>query len=354
MILIRMLLRAGVVPLALVTLLLAGGLAACSDDASAPEAGGDAAATPVPAADAGSTPARGAEATPTSAPGGNAASSPEAAADAFPITVAGSDGHELTLEERPTRIVSYSPGATETLFAIGAGDQVVAADEFSDYPDKTALLERVRYTDPDPERAIELEADLVILAGQQEAQVEQLRRLGLPVLFNRTPETVEGIFDSILLLGRATGHDEEATALIAEMQRRIEAVATRIADVERGPAVFYELTDDLYTASPDTFIGGMLHLLRAQNIANGATSPFPQLTTEAVIAADPQVILLADGEWVSVESVSARPGWAGVAAVADGRVYPVDPDLGNRPGPRIVEAIEGMARLFYPDLFPEP
>ncbi len=324
---IRMPRRTATAPLAILAL-LAAAVTACGGDAAEPAASAPAAAA-----------------------AGDAA--PEGVAAGFPVTIVGSDGHALTLDRPPTRIVSHSPGATESLFAIGAGPQVVAADEFSDYPPEVANLERVSYTDPDPERALALQPDLVILAEQQQQQVEQLRRLGLPVLYAREPESVEGVFDSILMLGLATGHEPEAEALVAEMQRRIGVVAARIADVERGPTVFYELTDDLYTAAPETFIGGMLRLLRAENVAAGAASPFPQLTAEAVLAADPQVVLLADGEWVSVESVAERPGWAGVAAVTSGRVYPIDPDLGNRPGPRIVDAIEQMARAIYPERFPE-
>ncbi|MDA0256727.1 MAG: ABC transporter substrate-binding protein, partial [Chloroflexi bacterium] len=290
---------------------------------------------------------------PSSAPTADAPPATEAVAAGFPVTIVGSDGHSITLDRAPTRIVSHSPGATESLFAIGAGEQVVATDEFSDYPPAVSSLERVSYTDPDPERALALAPDLVILAEQQQQQVEQFRQLGLPVLFAREPDSVEGVFDSILMLGRATGHEPAAQALVSDMQRRIGVVAARIADVERGPTVFYELTDDLYTAAPDTFIGGMLALLRAENVAAGAASPFPQLTAEAVLAADPQVVLLADGEWVSVESVAQRPGWAGVAAVTSGRIYPINPDLGNRPGPRIVDAIEQMARAIYPERFPE-
>ena len=229
----------------------------------------------------------------------------------------------------------------------------MAADEFSDYPPAVIHLERVSYTDPDPERTLALMPDLVIFAEQQQQQIEQFRRLGMPVLFAREPKTIDGVFDSILMLGRVTGHAPMAQTLVSDMQRRIDIVVTRVADMESSPTVFYELTDDLYTAGPETFIGGMLQLLHAENIAAGTTSPFPQLTAEAVLAADPQIILLADGEWVSIESVAQRPGWAGIAAVTNGRVHPINPDLGNRPGPRIVDAIEEMARVIYPERFPE-
>jgi iron complex transport system substrate-binding protein len=315
----RSVFRAATVPLLLITL----ALAACGDDS--PTAATD--SPPGPATDASA---------------------------AFPVTIAGSDGHELVLDSRPARIVSYSPGATEALFAIGAGEQVIAADEFSDFPSETARLERVSYANPDPERLLAVEPDLVILATRQNEQVEQLRGLGVPVLLANEPDSVEGVFEAITLLGTATGHEHEATALVEEMRGRFDAVAARIADVGDGPTVFYELSDDLYTVAPETFIGGMLGLLRAQNVAAGAVSPFPQLSSEAVIAANPDVILLADAEHgPNAESVSSRPGWSGIAAVAEGRIHSIDPDLVNRPGPRIAEGIEVMARLLYPDRFGE-
>jgi iron complex transport system substrate-binding protein len=270
-----------------------------------------------------------------------------------PLVVADSDGFEVEFAELPSRIISFSPGATEILFAIGAGDQVIAADQFSDFPAETADLEQVSYSAPDPERSLGLDPDLVIMATNQQESVEQFRGLGLVVLFNLEPDSVEGVLENISLLGKVTGHDEEAAALVDEMESRIEAVETALADVESGPRVFYELSDGLYTAAPQTFIGGYLSLLKASNVAAGAESPFPQLTVEALIEANPEVILLADAAFLDggPESVSARSGWDAIDAVINGRLYPVDPDIGNRPGPRIVDAIEQVAALLYPELF---
>ena len=136
------------------------------------------------------------------------------------------------------------------------------------------------------------------------------------------------------------------------MRARIEAVTAELADFERGPRVFFELDATLFTVGSDTFVGDLLTLLKASNIAEGATSPFPQLTAEAVIEANPEVVLLADGEFgESLETACARPGWSAIAACETGRVHAIDPDLTNRPGPRVVEGLEQIARLLYPDRF---
>jgi cobalamin transport system substrate-binding protein len=323
-------------PLILLTAgLLALLLAACGDNA-------DATSTSSPEA--------------TSAATSEATETPEAAPteSASPLVVTDSDGFEVELSGPPQRIISYSPGATEILFAIGAGGQVIAADEFSDYPAETADLEKVSYSEPDPERALALDPDLVIMAGRQQESVEQFRSLDLTVLFNSEPESVQGVLENITLFGEITGHEAEAAAIVADMQSRIDALTTAIADVEEGPTVFYELSDGLFTVAPETFVGDTLSLLKARNIAEGAETAFPQLTAEAVIAANPEVVLLADAEFGGdAATVAARPGWDVIDAVVNQRLYPVDPDLGNRPGPRIVDALEDIAALLYPDRFGE-
>ena len=229
---------------------------------------------------------------------------------------------------------------------------MIAADEFSNYPAEAKALKKVKYSDPSPEAAIALQPDLVIMATNQKAQVEAFRRLGLPVFFNQEPDSMEGVLRNVRLLGSMTGRTAEADALAKQMQARIDAVTSKLTDVQQGPKVFYELSDSLFTAAPHTFIGGMLSALKTRNIAQGAAAPFPQLTAEAVIAAGPEVILLANHQFGGApEQVKARPGWASIPAVKDGRLHPIDPDLVNRPGPRIVEGLELMARLLYPDRF---
>lgn len=317
--------------------LLALLVAACSDSDDPTVT---VAATTVPDATESATaePTGTAEATPTDSPS--------------PIVVADSDGFEVELEGPAQRIISYSPGVTEILFAIGAGDQVVAADEFSDYPAEAADLEKVSYSEPDPERALVLNPDLVIITGRQQQSVEQFRSLGLTVLFNVEPASVEAVLENIALLGVVAGHEDDAADLATTMRGRIAAVEDALSVVEAGPRVFYELSDGLYTVAPASFVGDTLRLVKAQNIAEGAETAFPQLTAEAVIEANPEVVLLADAEFGgSLEALRERPGWDVIDAVVNERVYPVDPDIGNRPGPRIVDAIEQIAELLYPELF---
>lgn len=316
----RAALVAGVTVLALL-------VTACGDDAADPTA------TPT-------------EAAPT------ATASVAATLPAFPLTVTDSSGASIVIEARPERIVSHSPAVTEILFAIGAGAQVVAVDDFSDYPKEAVALQQVRYSDPDPEQGVALEPDLILFGGRQQGSVEAFRALSLPVFLMEEAVTLEAVLDDIMLIGRISGHAAEAEVLAAELRGRIDAIAAKVADVTEGPTVFFELSDGLYTVAPESFVGGMLTLLKARNIAEGATTTFPQLTGEVVVERNPEVILLADAEFgASLESLRGRPGWADIAAVQSGRVVPVDPDLTNRPGPRIVDGLELIAKALYPDRF---
>lgn len=271
----------------------------------------------------------------------------------FPRTITDSSDTKVTIPAPPERIVSLSPAATEILFAIGAGERVVGTDKFSNYPEAAGKTTKVDYSKPDPEAVLALNPDLVVMVTRQKEQVQQFRALKLTVLYIEEAATVQGVYDSIAFFGQLTGQDAQASQLVLNMRERVNTITSKLTDVTRGPRVFYEVTTDLYTASPETFIGSMLTLLKAQNVAAGASSRFPQLTAEAVISADPEVVLLADAKFTNenVDTVSARPGWANMSAVKNRRIYPIDDDIASRPGPRIVEAMEIAARALYPDRF---
>ena len=332
----------------LLALLLAAALtpgAACNDNVS------PAATTPAEAA-ATTAPATATTDTATSTATETSTAAAAASSSGYPLTVTDPSGVELTFDAAPERIISYSPGATEILFAIGAGDLVVAADEFSDYPAETADLPKVAYSTPDPEATLSFEPHLVIMADRQADQVPQFRDAGMTVFDTERPESLDEVYEQIELLGTITGHEDEAAEVIADMQARVAAVEEQVADVGEGPRVFFELTPDLYTVAPDSFVGALLTRLKAQNVAEGATSQFPQLSNEAILAADPEVIFLTDAEFgESLETLAARPGWDAISAVTEELVYPLDGDLATRPGPRLVEAIEAMAAALYPELF---
>lgn len=267
------------------------------------------------------------------------------------IEVVDSSGTTVTLEAPASRVVSHSPAATEILFAVGAGDAVVAVDDFSNYPPEVDALPEVTYSSPDPEQDLSFEPDLVILSGRQEESVAHFRELGLPVFFLREPVDLEGVYGNIRTIGALTGHADGAESVIADMQSRLDAVATALEGVEDGPLVFYELTEDLYTVSPNSFVGAALTFVKARNVAEGVEGDFPQLSSEAVVEANPDMILMADAGFVDPATVPQRAGWSQMTAVVDGAIYPVDGDVMSRPGPRIVDGIESLARLFYPDRF---
>lgn len=300
--------------------------------------GGEEAATPSP-----SPTAAGEAATPTPTP-----------AAAFPLTIEQSDGVELRLEAAPQRIVSLSPHATEILCAIGAGDQLVAVDLFANCPLGSQEKPQLDSFQPNLEAIAGYQPDLVYVFSNQDNIVQALREIGIPVLYLELPDSLEGVLEQILLFGRLSGHEGEAQELVQSLRQRIEAVRQKVADVERGPRIFHELDPQgYYTVSPDTFVGRLYALLKAENIAAGAAEPYPQLSAEVIIQRDPQVIILADEPaGVTAESVSQRPGWDQISAVRNGRICSVDADIVSRPGPRIAEALETLARCLYPDRFP--
>ena len=273
----------------------------------------------------------------------------------FPITETDGNGTEITFMEAPSRIVSLSPGTTEVLFAVGAGGRLVGVDSFSDFPPPVKELPSVAYSDPDLEQIVALQPDLVIVATRQKNVVPELQNLGLRVFFKPEPETIEGIYDDILLFGRITANNGEAGELVGSMRAQIKEVADKLVDVEEGPTYFYELTASLFTTTAASFVGEQLTLLKARNIVPAGDTAFPQIDQETIIAGDPEVIFLADapptGE-ESIETVSARPGWENVSAVRNQRIYPIDGNLTSRPGPRVVLAIKAIAANIYPEIFP--
>ena len=290
----------------------------------------------------------------TATPEATVAASATTPPSTFPVTVSDQEGKPLTLAKQPRAIISFSPGVTEILFAIGAGPQVIAADQFSDYPaEAKALKQRVKYTSPDIESALSLNPDLVIMSRAQRASVERFRSAGLPVFYTPEADSLDAIMENVRMWGHLTGHAAEADQVANGMRARIEAVKVKVAPVAEGPRAFYELSDSLVSAGDKTFIGSILTLLKAKNVASGAATDYPQLTAEAVISRDPQVIFLADASSAgqSLETLRKRPGWTSISAVKDGKVYAVDPNTGNRPGPRIVLALEEIGRLLYPERF---
>ncbi len=275
----------------------------------------------------------------------------------FPYEVERSDGKTLTFEKPAGRIVSLSPGATEIIYAIGGESALAAVDNQADFPAAAAdYPTKVDAFEPNIEAIAAVEPDLVVVATDIGDLVAALDRLSIPVLFidiNTDVLTIEDVIEQIPMFGRITGRDAAAAELVESLEARVRAVSERVAPLSSDPSVYHELDSTFYSAAEGSFIGNLYTRLNATNIAgDGGGSPYPQLTQEAIIAANPDVIILADEEFgVTVESVKARPGWDAIAAVQNDRIHGVDPDIISRPGPRIVDALELLAETLHPEAF---
>ena len=269
-----------------------------------------------------------------------------AAAPEFPITVEGDNG-SLTLEEEPNAIVSLSATATESLFAIGAGDQVIAVDDQSNYPEDAPMTDLSGFQ-PNVEAIAGYEPDLVIASYDPGGLVEGLEKLDIPVLLQDAPPDLQGAYDQIETLGDATGHEDEATEVVASMQAEI-AEAAEVAG-GAGATVYHELGPDFYSATSETFIGSVYALLGLTNIADEAADAgaggYPQLTAEYIVDANPDLIVLADTKCCeqSAATVAKRPGWKQIDAVTEGNIVEADDDIASRWGPRTVDFVELIAQ----------
>jgi iron complex transport system substrate-binding protein len=243
----------------------------------------------------------------------------------------------------PHRIISLSPTATESLFAIGAGKQVIAVDDQSDYPKQAPRTKLSGYT-PNVEAIAKYRPDLVVISGDVKGLRSSLTKLHIPVLLQPAATTLAGTYAQIRELGARTGHIPQARALVKRMQQRIKAA---VASAPHEPLkVFHELSPDLYSAKSATFIGRVYELFGLKNIADDAPgTDYPQLSSEYVVAANPDVIVLADSRCCgqSRATVSARPGWSGVSAVKTGTIVRIDDSIASRWGPRVVDYVRAMA-----------
>lgn len=285
-----------------------------------------------------------------------------AAPSAYPVTVTDDAGTELTLDAAPERIVSLAPSSTEIVCALEACDRLVGVTDFDDYPAEVADIDDVVINaQVDVERVVAAEPDLVIAAGNEitpSAVIAQLVELDLPVLV-LYPESLDEVYDDIRLVGTLLDAQDGADELIAGMEDRVDAVVEAVADADR-PRTLYEVfyaEGSTYTAGEGSFLASLIDLAGGEPVTGDAQG---LIGSEDLVAADPQLILLgtasydptlADAE-AAQTAVAARPGWADLSAVADGRVVPYTDDIvTTRPGPRIVDGLEALARAIHPDRF---
>jgi len=262
-------------------------------------------------------------------------------------TVAGSDGDATTTTtaadpdgEVPQAIVSLSPSSTEILFAIGAGDQVIAVDDQSDYPPEAPTTDLSAY-EPNVEAIASYEPDLVVSSSSDPALLDGLEALGIEVLVHEAAVEITDVYDQITELGDVTGHADEAQQLAEEMSGAVAEFTT----ADRDLTAYWELDPTYYSVTSNTFIGKLLGLVGITSIADEAqaeANDYPQLSAEFIVQADPDLIILADTECCQQDAatVAARDGWAGMKAVTNGNVVELSDDIASRWGPRIIELLE--------------
>ncbi len=278
--------------------------------------------------------------------------------DAAPLTVVDDAGRSVVLSGPPNRILTLTPSSTETVYALGEEDRIVAVDQWSGYPPAAKAKPRISPLSPSLEQIVRLSPELIFSTHGAAEPLLPLERQGIRVLILE-PRTLDEVYRNILLIGRIVDAEERAERLVRAMRRRAEVVLARVRDAPR-PKVFIELdaTDSShpFTAGPGSFIGALIQLAGGENVASSSRVAWPQFSLEQLIRADPDLIILGDAlvpvNPQTPEAVAHRPGWSGLRAVRRGTIYPIETDVVSRPGPRVVEGLELLAKLFHPNLFP--
>ncbi len=260
---------------------------------------------------------------------------PASTGASYPVTVG-----SVTLDKQPQKIVSLAPSLTEMLFAIDAGKQVVAADEFSTYPAGAPKTDLSGYK-PNVEAIAKYSPDLVVVSNDSEHIVDQLKALAIPTYVAPAANTLDDTYKEITELGALTGHAADAAALNQTMKQDLDKLVRDLPKRSKPLTYYYELDDTYYSVTSKSFIGVLFAAAGLVNIADvgNADNSYPQLSAETILKANPDLIFLADTKCCgqSAATVAARPGWSGLTAVKNNGVVPLDDDIASRWGPRVVD-----------------
>ncbi len=276
----------------------------------------------------------------------------------YPVTVTDDAGRTLTFAAPPQRIVSFTPGHTETLYALGVGDSMIVTDKFSDFPPENQPKAKLTtYPKPNLEELVSLKPDLLLVLTEGDEFLRQMDERAIPTL-KLFPKTFEATLADIELIGRVVGASAHARAITSDMRARAEAVRAKTKNAS-PVRVLYELDGSdptkPFAAGPSGFFGDLVPLAGGANVFGDLPRPSGQVSTEQVVSRDPEVIVLGDSDLPyapqSPETVRARPGWSQITAVKTGRVYALSHALLERPGPRLIDGLERLVRLIHPELF---
>lgn len=276
-----------------------------------------------------------------------------------PAVVTDDLGNELVLDEPAQAIVSLSPNMTEILFGVGAGDRLIGRDSNSMYPEAAQdAVDLGGMWDGIPvEDILALEPDLILAGEIYSAEaIAELRNLGLNVYWQANPDDFEGLYENIRDIAVLTGTEDQAEELIGSLSARVAALDEKLAAVDESPLVFYELDAsepaNPWTTGAGTFISYVINKAKGSNLGDSLEGEWVQISSEALVVQDPDVILLSDALYGETpESVAERPGWGELKAVLEGDVYPFDPFILSVPGPRLVDGFEQVAAILHPEIF---
>jgi iron complex transport system substrate-binding protein len=277
---------------------------------------------------------------------------PSVAPSAGPITVTDDSGAAVTLAQPATRIVSLAPANTEIAYAIGAGDKMVAGTSYDDYPEEAKSLPKIGdFANPSVEKIASFQPDLVLAAGGIQAGLRsKLEKLGVQV-YVVDPTTYEGVMASITELGQLAGTSGEAQQVVDTMKQAQTDVQAKVGSLTK-PTTFLEIySRPLMTAGSGTFIDDMITIAGGENIGAAAGSGFPSFSTEVLVQKDPVVYIADSGSMSEPGDISKRAGFSELTAVKDGRVYVIADNLVARPGPRLAQGLQELAKMIHPEAY---
>lgn len=276
--------------------------------------------------------------------------------EGFPVHIVDDMGRNVVIDREPQRIVSLAPSNTEILFALNLGERIVGVTEYCDYPQEANNKEKIGgFSTPNIEKVISLNPDLVIATSMHQKAVEELDRLGVPVIV-LFPKKVSDVLENITLIGRATGQEDVAEGLVKDLKARMDAVTDKTGKIPEGkrPRVYYEVWHDpLITAGPDTFVDDLITLAGGINIAGDSKTSYPEISLEVVIQKDPQIFIYSHhgNSRQEIEQIYSRQNWQDISAIKNKRVYIIDQNLVQRATPRLIDGLEELAKMLHPDLF---
>ncbi|NLY46104.1 MAG: ABC transporter substrate-binding protein [Tissierella sp.] len=275
-------------------------------------------------------------------------------ADKFPLEIEDAFGNVVVIENAPERIISLAPSHTEILYALDLGDKVVGVTAFCDYPEEALAVEKIGdFNGTNLEKIIELEPDLIVSYGEvSDEENSMFESAGIPVIAYM-PESMDEVIETINQIAKATDVVEEGNTLTNNMIQKRDEIVAKVQDSQAVKAFYEVWHEPLMAAGSGSFVDGLINLANGINIASDAEGAYPNYDVEQLIENDPQVYLTAnmDSPDITVETISARPGYDNITAVKNGDIYLLDGNIISRPGPRIVEGLELIARALHPEAF---